>query len=385
MSLKEYKDYIVNNMLDKEKNNKYFTLIYKPNINKKEKQEIIKKLKEDRFPFDDEKDYKKDIIRIFGKHFVKQNKNKCKITYKNKKYKLKEYLNKIDNNYSQNINKIKLKIIGINNITDFTDMFHGCIHLLSVSENKNDIQQYISIDIFNKNNSNCSSFEEQKLDNINELNSIDFNYECNDSFNLYYGCNIKSMEYISSVSKKGSNYNYGNSDNKINSKQDPPTNNNKIQYMRRLFSGCYSLISIPDISKWNTSNVTDMGGLFEECNSLISIPYISKWNTSNVINISFMFNKCNSLISLPDISQWVTSNITDISFMFNECKSLISLPDISKWNTSNITDISFMFNECKSLISLPDISKWDTSNVINISFMFNNCNSLISIPDISKF
>ena len=35
MSLKEYKDYIANNMLDKEKNNKYFTLIYKPNINKK--------------------------------------------------------------------------------------------------------------------------------------------------------------------------------------------------------------------------------------------------------------------------------------------------------------------------------------------------------------
>ena len=30
-------------------------------------------------------------LRIFGKIFVNKNKNKCKIIYKNKKYKLKEY------------------------------------------------------------------------------------------------------------------------------------------------------------------------------------------------------------------------------------------------------------------------------------------------------
>ena len=84
MSLEQYKEYICNNIIDKEENNKYFIMIYKPNINEKEKQEIIKKLKEDRFPFDDEKDYKEDVIRIFGKKFIKHNKNKCKIIYNNK-------------------------------------------------------------------------------------------------------------------------------------------------------------------------------------------------------------------------------------------------------------------------------------------------------------
>ena len=126
MSLEQDKEYICNNIIDELEDNKYFIMIYKPNINKKEKEEIIKKLKENGFPFDDEKDYKEDVIRIFGKDFVKQNKNKCKIIYNNKKFKLKEYLHEIDNNYNHNINEIKLKLTGINKIIDFSDMFHGC-------------------------------------------------------------------------------------------------------------------------------------------------------------------------------------------------------------------------------------------------------------------
>ena len=49
-----------------------------------------------------------------------------------------------------------------------------------------------------------------------------------------------------------------------------------------------------------------------------------------------MFNGCSSLISLPNISKWNTNNITDMNSIFCNCLSLNSLPDISKWNTSNI-------------------------------------------------
>ena len=45
-----------------------------------------------------------------------------------------------------------------------------------------------------------------------------------------------------------------------------------------------------------------MSNMFYYCNSLISLPDISKWNTSNVYNMDRMFSECNSLISLPDIS-----------------------------------------------------------------------------------
>ena len=132
---------------------------------------------------------------------------------------------------------------------NFSNLFHGCIHLLSVSESKNDIQQYISIDIFNYNNSNSSLFEEKKSDNIIELNDLYFHYEFNNSFDLYYGCIISSLENISSISKEGNNYNSGNSDNKMDFIQVSSTNNNKIKLMEAMFYGCFSLISLPDISK----------------------------------------------------------------------------------------------------------------------------------------
>ena len=57
---------------------------------------------------------------------------------------------------------------------------------------------------------------------------------------------------------------------------------NKITKLQRMFEGCSSLESLPDISKWNTNNVTNMSYLFYNRSSLESLPDISKWNTYNV-------------------------------------------------------------------------------------------------------
>ena len=75
--------------------------------------------------------------------------------------------------------------------------------------------------------------------------------------------------------------------------------------------------------------------------------------------MSAMFFVCNNL---PDISKWNTSNVTDMSYMFYECKDLT---DISKWNTSNVINIKGTFG---GFTNLPDISKWDTSKINNFSF-----------------
>ena len=37
------------------------------------------------------------------------------------------------------------------------------------------------------------------------------------------------------------------------------------------------------------NNVINMSGMLTECKSLLSLPDISKWNTNNVINMSGMF------------------------------------------------------------------------------------------------
>ncbi len=52
--------------------------------------------------------------------------------------------------------------------------------------------------------------------------------------------------------------------------------------MEYIFAGCTSLESLPDISKWDTREVTNMSGMFVGCMSLKSLRTISKWNTQNV-------------------------------------------------------------------------------------------------------
>ena len=39
-----------------------------------------------------------------------------------------------------------------------------------------------------------------------------------------------------------------------------------------MFEGCSSLESLPDISKWNTNNVTDMSRMFKGCELLKLLP-----------------------------------------------------------------------------------------------------------------
>ena len=57
-----------------------------------------------------------------------------------------------------------------------------------------------------------------------------------------------------------------------------------------------------------------------------------------------MFYECKSLISIPDISNWNTSKVDNMNNMFYGCRALISLPDISKWNTSNVRQMKFIKN-----------------------------------------
>ena len=40
--------------------------------------------------------------------------------------------------------------------------------------------------------------------------------------------------------------------------------------MSRMFEECSSLISLPDISKWDTKNVTEMNNIFAGCHNLLN-------------------------------------------------------------------------------------------------------------------
>ena len=126
--------------------------------------------------------------------------------------------------------------------------------------------------------------------------------------------------------------------------------------------------------------ITSFYGMFYQCKSLLYVPDISKFDTSNIIRMNDMFCDCSSLLFLPDISNWNTSKVEKFGEMFYGCESLMFLPDISKWDTSNVIKMDYMFKNCKSLLYLPDISKWNIKNVQSKKSMFKGCDNFLIIP-----
>ena len=235
---------------------------------------------------------KKDKVKIFGKDFVANNKDKCKIEYEGKEYDLQEEFNVKDIKKD----RLELKLIGINNIVNMKSIFQECKDLMILP----DIAQW------------------------NTFNVIDMSY-------AFHGCSL--LKRLPNLSK---------------------WNTLNVKNMSYMFCGCSNLINFPDISKFDTSNVEDMAYMFYGCSKMESLPNISKWNTSKVKDMSYMFSGCSALKTLPDISKWDTSNVTNMKCMFEKCSALSSLPDINEWDIKNVKDKFNMFSQCDQKLNIPN-------------------------------
>lgn len=139
-----------------------------------------------------------------------------------------------------------------------------------------------------------------------------------------------------------------------------------------------------DLSKLNTSNITNMSNMFTSSYNLKELD-LSHFNTDKVTNMGNMFTACQSLTSL-DISNFNTSNVTTMGNMFNSCISLPSI-DVSSFNTSQVTEMGRMFFDLYKIQSL-DISNFNTSNVVSMGDCFYRCSELTTLNmdglDLSK-
>ena len=139
--------------------------------------------------------------------------------------------------------------------------------------------------------------------------------------------------------------------------------------MSDMFSGCSSLTAL-DLSRFDTSQVTNMFGMFSGCKSLTALD-LSSFDTSNVRDMNFMFFGCKSLTTI-DLSNFDTSKVTNMWVMFSGCSSLTSL-DLSYFDTSKVTRMSRMFYGCSSLTTILNNSWW---NCKYSEEMFAGCVSL---------
>lgn len=149
--------------------------------------------------------------------------------------------------------------------------------------------------------------------------------------------------------------------------------------MSGMFFNCFNMVSL-DISSFNTSNVTDMSNMFRDCSKLTEID-VTNFDTSNVTDMSHMFANC-ALIESLDLTGFNTSKVTSMHNMFGSCHHLTSL-DLSSFDTSNVTEMHYMFDHCSRLESI-DLSSFDTSSAENMERMFNTC-SLLKSLDLSGF
>ena len=132
---------------------------------------------------------------------------------------------KSDSYYKHN-DSIKIKLIIDNNITDLNYMFEGCKSLLSIRD--------ISLDIPNIN----KPFYEYNSNNSNEKSD-------NSNVNKK-GENFHSDKLTLSPIQKNTNSSEYTITNDFNDFKDNILSN--VTKMNHMFSGCSSLISLPDLS-----------------------------------------------------------------------------------------------------------------------------------------
>ena len=139
-------------------------------------------------------------IKIFGEEFVKNNKNICKMIIDNREYEITERYNI----KSKNINKLKIKLEGINNVTNMSYMFSGCSSLSSLP----DISKLNTNNVTDMSNMfyECSSLS--SLPDISKWNTN----KVTDMSDMFYECEnlILSKVVIEQYQNKYL-YSYGNS------------------------------------------------------------------------------------------------------------------------------------------------------------------------------
>ena len=157
---------------------------------------------------------KENKIKILGQTFVTNNVKKCKLKIGGKNKEITEY---IEINNEQTTNKtITLKLIGLINVTDMSDMFSGCSSLNNLPD--------------------ISKWNTQNVTNMRSMFD-----------------NCSSLNNLPDISK---------------------WNTQNVTDMSRMFYNCSSLNNLPDISKWNTTKLGSYSQMFDGCSKLNKIPKI---------------------------------------------------------------------------------------------------------------
>jgi len=131
---------------------------------------------------------------------------------------------------------------------------------------------------------------------------------------------------------------------------------------------CPSSIYINDELIQNTDNCHYIN--IDEPDSEIKL----EWNNNNIINsVNGMFYNCKDITEI-DMTKFDTSSVTDMKEMFSNCESLKYL-DVSNLDTRNVSTFEYMFFNCINLTSL-NLESFTNPSAISLYRMFYGCINL---------
>ena len=113
-----------------------------------------------------------------------------------------------------------------------------------------------------------------------------------------------------------------------------------VKQMECMFNHCFNLEYINFPSNFETTNVITIQDMFKECYSLSSINF-DIFKTSNVNNMASLFQ--GTKLTSYDLSKFDTSKVTDIEYMFYNCTEITSL-NFSNFNFSSMKKMDNMLN-----------------------------------------
>ena len=130
--------------------------------------------------------------------------------------------------------------------------------------------------------------------------------------------------------------------------EDLFANNQAAENFAWLFYNCRKLESIPEKLFANNPKVTDFESTFR-FTALTSIPENLFANCPAVTDFDDTFSSCRTLTSIPEKLFANNLAVTSFNFTFYGCKALTSIPANLFDNNRKVTDFAYTFYGCKAL------------------------------------
>ena len=268
-----------------------------------------------------------------------------------------DYIENIDGmfNGASNITNIYgLNGFNIVNLTSLNDVFSGCNSLVEV-----DISNWDTSNIKTMRGTfyECKALPIIDVSNWNTSNVTDM-------FCTFYGCySVESLD----VSK---------------------WNTSNVTNMQAMFSMCKKIKTL-DLHNFNTSKVTDIAAMFHDTKNLVEIKGLSDLDVSNVTVMNMLFQNATSIVDI-DLSKWNTSKVTNMKNMFVSTFGLKTLNLGGTFSTENVTvdGMDNMFGNPYENIDIGNSQSYNGTNPIHLEkitlsnkFAWKNKNGYLHKPN----